>query len=98
MRRIDVSDGLKVRFPSRGEEFDQGVEVGVIAALMSLELSDFSRWISPHSIGQIRNLADKLGYRVIEGAAEGEWAQVTFQLGIGRPAPRPRLKLVHSAS
>lgn len=98
MRRIDVSDGLRVRFPSRGEEFDQGVEVGVIAALMSMELADFSRWISPHSVGQVRNLADKLGYRIIEGRAEGEWAEVTFQFGRARPAARAKLKLVHSAS
>lgn len=98
MRRIDVSDGLRVRFPSRGEEFDQGVEIGVIAALMSMELADFSRWISTSSVGQARTLADKLGYRVIEGSTEEGWAQVTFRFGRTGRGARPSLKLVHSAS
>ena len=98
MRRIDVSDGLRVRFPSRSEEFDQGVEIGVIAALMSMETADFSRWISSASVCQARTMADKLGYRLIEGSSEAGWAQVTFQFGRARPGMRPSLKLVHSAS
>lgn len=93
MRHIDVADGLRLRFPSRDEEFDQGVEIGVIAALMSLELRDFSRWISVASVAQARSLAEKLGYRVIEGGSDAEWAQVTFQFGRARPG----LKLVHSS-
>jgi hypothetical protein len=92
MRHIELAEGLRIRFPGRSEEFDEGVEVGVAAALMESGLREFSRWTSPESLIQVRELAEKLGYRLVESAADEGWTRVTFRFG----QARPQLKIVHS--
>jgi hypothetical protein len=93
MRHIHLADGLRLRFPGRNEDFDQGVEIGMLAILMDLGQREFSRWISAENRNQARALAQQLGYHVVEGTSDSEWVEVTFRSG---PA-RPQLKLVHSA-
>jgi hypothetical protein len=93
MRHIHLADGLRLRFPGRPEEFDQGVEIGMLAVLMDLGEREFSRWISAANLEQARALAKQLGYSVVEGHGDTEWVELTFRFG---PA-RPTLKLVHSA-
>ena len=92
MRHIHLAEGLRLRFPGRSEEFDQGVEVGMIAALMETQLREFSRWISGESLAQARTLAERMGYRLVEGASDPEWTHVSFRFG----QARPQLKVVHS--
>lgn len=82
-----------MRFPGRPEEFDQGVEIGMLAVLMDLGEREFSRWISSANLDQARALAKQLGYSVLEAQGDAEWTELTFRFG---PA-RPKLKLVHSA-
>ena len=94
MRHIHLDEGLKLRFPGRSEEFDQGVEIGMIAALMQSQLREFSRWISAPNLDQVRALAERLGYRLVEGSSDEEWSQVTCRFG----QARPQFRLVHSAS
>jgi hypothetical protein len=36
MRKIEMLADLRVRFPERDAEFDEGVEVGIVATLMAL--------------------------------------------------------------
>jgi len=93
MRHIHLDDGMRLRFPSRSEDFDQGVEVGMIATLMDMGMSDFTRRISKANVDQIRPLATKFGYHLVEGEGDEEWVEIAFRNG---PA-RPKLKLVHSA-
>src|SRR4051812_32632896 len=97
MRHIHLADGLRLRFPGRNEDFDQGVEIGMLAVLMDLGQREFCRWISIENRNQARALAEKLGYHVVEGAVEGQsdssWIGVTFRSG----RARPHLKLFHSA-
>jgi hypothetical protein len=93
MRHIYLADGLKLRFPGRSEEFDQGVEIGMVAALMQSQLREFSRSISAHNLDQVRALAERLGYRLVEGSSDAEWSEVTFRFG----QARPQFRLVHSA-
>ena len=92
MRHIHLADGLRLRFPGQSEEFDQGVEVGMVAALMEGELREFARWISARNLEQVRSLAEKLGYRLIEGASDDGWTHATFRFG----QARPQFRLVHS--
>ena len=92
MRHIHLAEGLRLRFPGRSEEFDQGVEVGMVAALMETQLREFSRWISAETLDQVRPLAERLGYRIVEGAADAEWTHVVFRFG----QARPQFRLVHS--
>jgi hypothetical protein len=92
MRHIHLADGLRLRFPGRSEEFDQGVEIGMLAVLMDLGDREFRRWISSANLAQARALAKQLGYHVVEGASDDEWTELVFRYG---PA-RPKLQLVHS--
>jgi hypothetical protein len=93
MRHIHLADGLRLRFPGRSEEFDQGVEIGMLAVLMDTGAREFRRWIATANLDQARALAKQLGYHVVEGSGDGEWTELVFRFG----SARPQLKLVHSA-
>ena len=92
MRKIEVADDLKVRFPARSAEFDDGFGVGVLAALMSLRGLEYTRSISPGIIDQCTELAGKLGYYLAERDEAGETARVTFR----SRRSRPKLRIVSS--
>jgi hypothetical protein len=83
---------MRLRFPARNTDFDQGVEIGIVAALMSQDLMEFTRRISSENLGQMRALVEQFGYRVVEGAEDGEFVELNFY---SRNA-RPRLRVVHS--
>ena len=93
MRHIHLAEGLRLRFPGRDENFDQGVDIGMLAVLMDMGTSEFSRWISSANLEQARAVAKQLGYHMVEGDGSDEWIELVFRAG---PA-RPRLTLVHSA-
>lgn len=90
LRQIEVQSDLRVRFPTRGAEFDDGVELGMAMARMA----DFSPRVevklSAGSIEQLRQLAQRLSYRLSIEETEGE-----VTLAVLEPAhSRPRLRLV----
>jgi hypothetical protein len=94
MRHIHLDEGVRLRFPSRSEEFDQGVEIGILAVLMDSTIREFSRRIARANLGQVRALARQMGYHVVEDQEDGEeFVELTFRHG----SARPRLRLVHSA-
>jgi hypothetical protein len=92
MRRIHVEDGLSLRFPNRGEDFNEGVEIGVLAVLMSAGQRGFTHWVSPANVEQAREIAGKMGYRLTEGTSDGGLTEVILRTGRARPT----LTLVHS--
>jgi hypothetical protein len=92
VRRIQVEDGLALRFPGRGEEFNEGVEIGILAAMMSSGQRGFTQWMSTDNIEQARAIAEKLGYHLTTGEVDGILTEVTFRTGRARPT----LTLVHS--
>jgi hypothetical protein len=94
MRHIHLDDGFRLRFPGRSEDFDQGVEIGMLAILMDYKTPSFRRWISKGNVGQVKALAKQLGYYVVEGGEEEEWVELVFR---NSPA-RPELRLVHSVA
>jgi hypothetical protein len=94
MHHIHLAEGMRLRFPERSADFDQGVEVGIVAALLSQDPPEFSRRISNSNLGQVRALVEQFGYRLVEGAADEEFVELTFY---NRTA-RPRLRVVHSGA
>lgn len=94
MHHIHLAEGLRLRFPARSADFDQGVEVGMLAALMSQDVSEFSRRISKANVGQVRAVAEQFGYRLVEGEATEDCITLTFY----NRAARPRLRVVHSGA
>jgi len=95
MRHIHLDEGLRLRFPGRSEDFDQGVEIGMVAVLMDQELLEFSRWISRANLGQVEAIAKQMGYRVVETGGDEDWVDVTFRHNSVKA--KPKLRLVHSA-
>jgi len=92
VRRIHVEHGLSLRFPGRDEEFNEGVEIGILAVLMSSGQRGFTHWVSQSNVGQARALAEKMGYRLTEGGRDGHLTEVILRSGRSRPT----LTLVHS--
>lgn len=92
MRHIHLDDGLKLRFPGRCEEFDQGVEIGMLAVLMDVGTREFKRRVSSGNLDQVRALARQLGYYVIEDREDGDFIDLTFR----HASARPQLKVVSS--
>ena len=95
MRHIHLDDCLRLRFPARSEDFDQGVEIGMIAVLMDQGIREFSRWISRGNLGQVEAIAKQMGYHTVEGNGDAEWVDLTFRHGVAKA--QPKLRLVHSA-
>ncbi|MBA1158224.1 hypothetical protein [Microvirga mediterraneensis] len=94
MRHIHLDDGLRLRFPGRTEDFDQGVEIGMIAVLMDQGLGEFSRWIARSNLSQVEAIAKQMGYRIEDNGGDEEWADITFLHGTAKA--KPKLRLVHS--
>lgn len=64
MRHIEVEDGLRLRFPGRDEEFNEGVEIGLLVARLARGDQAFSCQISTANVDQARAVAQQLGYRI----------------------------------
>ena len=91
MWKINIQDDLRIRFPARDSAFSEGVEIGMLATLMSLGWREFDRTISSANLDQARSLGEKLGYHMA-GVADDEpgFLRVTFR----ERSQRARLKLV----
>ena len=92
MRWVQVEDGLSLRFPARDAAFHEGVELGILAALLNAGHGRVTHIMSAANLDQARALGAKMGYRLTLGGSEGEMIEVDFWTG---PA-RPRLRLVQA--
>ena len=88
MRLVEVEDGLRVRFASRSAEFDQGLEVGIAAAMMASGAVSFDRTVAPDTVEPIRILAQQLHYRVVASPAKDGRVRVTVMQTSSRPTLR----------
>jgi hypothetical protein len=90
MRHIHIEPGLRVRFAGRNEAFNEGVEIGLLAANMAAHVGEFTATLASTSLDQARALAEGLNYRVHVVEDDGTWSQVMFLTG----RRRPKLRLV----
>jgi hypothetical protein len=93
MQHIHVSEGLRLRFPGRGQDFDAGVETGIAAHLMALSRATFVQTISAENLEQLRELASAMQYRLVVLGRDAEWAEVEFN----QTRVRPRLSIIRNA-
>jgi hypothetical protein len=91
MRWVHVEEGLSLRFPARDAAFHEGVELGVLAALLNAGHGRVTHVLSAANLDQARALAAKMGYRITLGRRDGDTVAVDFWTG----SARPRLTLVH---
>ena len=92
MRRIHVEEGLRLRFPNRDEGFNEGVEIGILAVLLSYGQRGFTHYMSRGAVEQAREMAQKMGYRLTEGVEAGELVEVILR----GSRERPKLTLIES--
>jgi hypothetical protein len=90
---IEIEEGLRLRFPGRNADFAEGVEVGAAAVAMARGIRTFTRCVARGSIEQIREVATRLGYRVVERDADEGRVELMFMSS----AVRPSLRLVETA-
>ncbi|WP_375410968.1 hypothetical protein [uncultured Methylobacterium sp.] len=92
MRHIHIEDGLRLRFPGRDEEFDQGVEIGLLVAQLASGTAEFTRLVAMANVEQARDVARQLGYHVRISGVDAGSSEISFS----RRKRRPTLTLVHS--
>lgn len=85
MRSIHVEGGLRLRFPGRDGSFDEGVEIGLLAAGLASGRGEFTLKFGSSTLEQARSLATGMGYRVHVVRAEAGEVEVTFLTGRRRP-------------
>lgn len=88
MRFVEIEPGLRLRFPGQSEEFSEGVEIGMLVAMMSWGVREFTRTIASTNLEQARAVAEKLGYRLVTGRENDQATDVNLRLGGQRPALR----------
>jgi hypothetical protein len=89
VRQINIEEGLQISFPGRDASFCEGVEIGMLAALMAMGQPEIVRPIAAVTLEQAGVLARKLGYHVAEAEVHGD--TVTLVLRNHRPSPKLRL-------
>lgn len=65
MRKIEIVDGVRVRFPHANAEFDLGLEVGAISVLMAQGLPLIQKELSLAASEHLRPLAEKFRYTLV---------------------------------
>jgi hypothetical protein len=92
MRQIHVDNDLRLRFPGRDANFNEGVEIGLALAAMAAGRPQFSLRVAAATLDQARDLAEKMDYRIVVHQTEGGWAEITCRTA----HIRPKLTLVSS--
>lgn len=88
VRKIEIEQDLRVRFPGRGPEFDDGVEVGIIAAHLGLGVRSVERLVNASVLAQLESLARAMSYRVVVNGPVGDSLAVTVERVDARPSLR----------
>ena len=91
MRQIYVDEEIRIRFPQRGTEFDDGVEIGILVLMMTQGETVIERWVSSSCFPQVQALAPQFSYRVTAG---GESPDGKVLLTLTSSRVRPRLRIV----
>ena len=90
MRHIHVVPGLRLRFAGRDETFNEGVEIGLLAAQLASGIAEFTMTLAASTLDQARMLATQMGYRLHVTAMDDDAVTVMFLTG----RRRPKLQLV----
>jgi len=89
---VEVVQGLKVRFPTRSDDFRAGLEIGLLLAELACEPARISRAIAAANLPQVRIVLQGFGYRIIETRADGDMVEIECAGPHARI--RPRLRVV----
>ena len=88
MRRIEIVEDVHLRFPARDEQFDLGIEIGAICALMARGEPLIQRTLSTESVEQLRPLAERFRYALVASPCVDGSLQTSFVHWSSRPQLR----------
>jgi len=88
MRKIEILDDVRLRFPARDAEFDLGLEVGSVSVLMAQGIGLIQRDLSPEAVEQLRPIAERFHYALVANGAENGMMSVTLLPWSRRPLLR----------
>lgn len=90
MRKIEILDDVRLRFPGRDAEFDLGLEVGAVSVLMALREPLIQRRLSCAAVEQLRPVAEGFQYALVATeAGEG-----SMDVSLMHWSRRPLLRVV----
>jgi hypothetical protein len=90
MRKIEIFDDVRLRFPGRDADFDLGVEIGAVSVLMAQGQALIQRDLSDAAVEQLRPIADSFNYALVAtGAASG-----MSRVSLSPKSRRPLLRIV----
>ena len=87
-RTIHLAEDCTLLFAGRSTEFADGVEIGILSAQMDHGISRLVRLIHSGNVEQLRSVAQKLGYRLILGATDGDHVHAHLQATKNAPTLR----------
>ncbi|TDK32234.1 hypothetical protein E2F50_18105 [Rhizobium deserti] len=90
MRKIEILEDVRLRFPGRDAEFDLGLEVGAVSVLMAQGIPLIQRELSHEAAEQLRPIAQSLRYTLVSTDAPSGMLAVT----ITHKSRRPMLRVV----
>jgi hypothetical protein len=88
MRKIEIVDDLRLRFPGRDNEFNVGVEVGALSVLMAQATPLIERRLSIDAVEQLRPIAEGLRYVLTATEADAGMMNVSIMPRSRRPMLR----------
>ncbi|QQR38876.1 hypothetical protein [Devosia rhizoryzae] len=69
MRKIEIVDAVRLRFPEQNADFDLGVEVGALSVLMAQGEPLLQRTVSAAAVEQLRPIAERFRYALVASSA-----------------------------
>jgi hypothetical protein len=88
VRDVEIYEKVLLRFPERSDEFDLGIEIGALCALMAQRTPEVQRKVSGAAAHQLRPLAEHFRYLLNVETLDDDRAEVTLSLRGRRPMLR----------
>lgn len=90
MRKIEILDDVRLRFPNQCGDFDLGLEIGAISVLLAQGVPLIQRQISPEAVEHLRPIAERFRYALVAtDAGDG-----TMSVSLMRWSRKPLLRVV----
>ncbi|MDB5613581.1 MAG: hypothetical protein JWQ22_1234 [Devosia sp.] len=90
MRKIEILDDVRLRFPNQCSAFDLGLEIGAVSVLMAQGIPLIQRELSPEAVDHLRPIAERFRYALV--ASNG--GNGTMSVSLLHWSRRPLLRVV----
>lgn len=88
MRKIEILEDVRLRFPGRDAEFDLGIEVGALSVQIAQGIPVINRELSEAATEQLRPIAERFLYTLVATPSANGMMSITLTRWASRPALR----------